>query len=85
MSRLRAGCLDLEIETGRWRGVQRENRICKLCSDGIETEIHFLFHCCSLEHIRESFYDILSLNKEAQCDNDRFEILCGEMYVLLAN
>ena len=40
---------------GRWRGIQREDRICKLCNNGIENEIHFLFHCCSLEHIREPY------------------------------
>ena len=60
LSRLRAGCLDLEIETGRWRGIQREDRICKLCNNGIENEIHFLFHCCRLEHIREPYHCMLA-------------------------
>ena len=31
LARLKAGCLDLEIEIGtRWQGIARENRICKL-------------------------------------------------------
>ena len=36
LARLMARCLDLEIEIGRWHGIDRENRICKLCSNGIE-------------------------------------------------
>jgi len=38
----------LEIETGRYYGITRENRICKCCTSGmIETE--FQFHlCCTL-------------------------------------
>ena len=27
---------------GRWRGNKREDRICKLCGEGIEDEKHFL-------------------------------------------
>ena len=48
------GCLDLEIERviGRWQGIAKEE-ICKCCSDGIEDQIHSLFHCSELEHIRE--------------------------------
>ena len=30
LARLRAGCLDLEIGIGRWQGIDRENRVCKL-------------------------------------------------------
>ena len=38
----------LEIETGRYYDVNRENRICKCCTSGmIETEFHFLF-CCTM-------------------------------------
>ena len=54
ISRLRAGCLDFGI--GRWRGVNKDERICTLCND--EIEIHFLFHCCKLEHIRTLYSDI---------------------------
>ena len=57
--RLRAGCLDLESETGRWRGINKNRRICTLCNDEVEYEIHFLFHCCKLEHIRNLYSDII--------------------------
>lgn len=81
LTRLRAGCLDLEIEVGRWKGIQRENRICKLCNNEVETEIHFLFHCSKLEHIREPYCNMLKTSNDIQSDNDRFEILCTEIYV----
>ena len=82
LSRLRAGCLDLEIETGRWRGVERENRVCKLCNNGIENEIHFLFQCCKLDHIRKQYSKILEYNDEIQCDIDLFKYLCTDVYVI---
>ena len=41
LTRLRAGCLDIEIEVGRWRGVPHNQRICRICNDDIETEMHF--------------------------------------------
>ena len=79
-SRLRAGCLDLEIETGRWRGIPKEQRICKLCSNGIENEIHFLFYCSELNHIREQYKEIISIDVED--DYARLKQLCSENVVL---
>ena len=35
----------LEIELGRHKNIQVEDRICKLCRGSIETEIHFLTEC----------------------------------------
>ena len=35
----------LEIEVGRHKGIQTEQRICKLCRGAIESEIHFLTEC----------------------------------------
>ena len=32
--KLRGGTAELEVETGRWRGVSREERICKNCRGG---------------------------------------------------
>ena len=82
LARLRAGCLDLEIEIGRWHGIERGKRICKLCSDGIEDEVHFLFRCSKLEHIREYYLNTIEIDYETQCDNDRFRLLCSNNSVL---
>ena len=46
---LRAGCCKLEVEMGRWRGIKRDDRICKLCGEGIEDEKHFLTICTKLD------------------------------------
>ena len=81
---MRAGCLDLEIEIGRWRGLEREERICKLCNDGIEDEVHFLFHCSKLKHIRDYHLNKLGiLDDDIQSDSDRFKLLCTNNFVLI--
>ena len=48
ISRLRTGSLNLEVESGRFTGQKREDRICRLCHTDIETELHFLFECSAL-------------------------------------
>ena len=46
----------LEIETGRYYGVTRENRICKYCTSGmIETEFHFLLCCTMYKELRVKY------------------------------
>ena len=43
LARLRGGTAALRIETGRWSGIRREERICNQCSIGeIEDVEHFL-------------------------------------------
>ena len=37
------------METGRWRGTKKEDRICKLCGEGIEDKNQFLTICAKLE------------------------------------
>ena len=46
MMKLRGGTAGFEIETGRWRGVVREERVCKLCdSSEVEDVGHRLMRC----------------------------------------
>ena len=46
LTQLRSDTLPLEIETGRYYGITREQRICKQCYlNVIENEQHFLFDC----------------------------------------
>jgi hypothetical protein len=42
----------LEIEKGRYIGLKVEDRICQLCKDDIEDEVHFLLQCPSLQKER---------------------------------
>ena len=44
----------LRIETGRYRGIQREDRKCFLCNI-IEDERHAIFHCPAFAHIHRKY------------------------------
>jgi hypothetical protein len=81
--RLRAGCLDLEIETGRWRGIPREQRICKLCNIEVEDELHFLFRCCKLQHIRALYKELITyLTISEPNDIDRFKFIFSKPCII---
>ena len=45
VSPLLYGCLPIEVETGRYHKVARQERVCKLCNNRVEDELHFLFEC----------------------------------------
>lgn len=75
LTRLRSGCLDLEIEIGRWRGKPKEDRICQLCSITVENEIHFIFDCIKLKHIRQKYKYVEITNNPDMTDKDKFRII----------
>ena len=56
LAQFRTGTLPLMIEVGRFRGLQIADRQCLLCEEGIEDEIHFLFHCAAFRVERETFF-----------------------------
>ena len=48
------GILPLEVEVGRFQGVKRELRLCRVCGKkAVETEYHFLFSCKRLIYTRK--------------------------------
>ena len=49
----------LAIETGRYIGLQEEDRKCEFCPDRVEDEVHFLFECTLLEHLRQRYLEPL--------------------------
>jgi hypothetical protein len=58
LARFRSGTLLLEIETGRWRGIPEEQRICKMCNtQSVESESHFLLHCPTFDTQRREYFD----------------------------
>ena len=58
---LRAGCLPIEIELGRYLHIPRNERLCKQCSMGtVESEKHFLFHCTKYHVLRQDFTRAIS-------------------------
>ena len=64
VGQLRVGTLKLRIESGRFVGEAREERLCPLCKQEPETEVHFLFDCCELQAVREEWQDKYPLYRD---------------------
>ncbi len=63
IAQFRMGVLPLAIETGRFRSISLEERLCVLCDvNVIEDEKHFLCNCKLYEDIRQTMYDNVSQN-----------------------
>ena len=46
MLKLRGGTAAFQIEMGRWHGLKREERVCKVCDSGeVEDVCHWLLQC----------------------------------------
>ena len=84
---LRAGCLPIEIELGRYQNIPRQERICKQCSsETVENEIHFMtfmFNCSKYTDIRLD----LQQNVDRECrhdspDSDRINALFSSRNLL---
>ena len=55
MTKLRGGSNGLRLETGRWVGLERNERLCELCYDGVEDVKHVLFHCNLYTDLRNAW------------------------------
>lgn len=57
VTKLRICAHRLEIETGRYKNIQRIHRTCKFCdTDAIEDEVHFICTCPAFSRTREQFF-----------------------------
>ena len=76
LAQLRSGVLPLHIETGRFRNLKPEERLCSLCnSNEIEDEVHFVCKCTALTDLREELYGQVENRIENFTDlndNDKF-------------
>ena len=62
MAKLRGGTAELRIETGRWRGLERQERICKCCESGeVEDVEHLVIRCA---HVKEENGKLMELMDE---------------------
>ena len=48
----------LRIESGRNEGLRSEERMCQICFEGVEDEIHFLVKCKQYEAQRQPLFDV---------------------------
>ena len=67
LAKLRGGTAGLEVEIGRWRGVSREERVCKNCQSGeVEDVEHLLMRCSSVADEREKLVRLMREKVEWQ-------------------
>ena len=53
IAQIRCGVLPLHIETGRYRNLKVEERLCKVCDlQTVENELHFVFDCPAYSQLR---------------------------------
>ena len=56
IARLWSGTFPITVETGRYRGIPLESRLCPVCKNGVETEEHFLTVCPAYTNERKQLY-----------------------------
>ena len=64
-AQFRCGILPLEIEVGRYRDIALPNRICQVCHNAVEDEIHFLLECDAYSMPRDVLF-----SKANEIEND---------------
>ena len=81
ITRWRLSCIPLLIETGRYKGVNREDRLCLFCNV-IEDEEHAVYVCKAFKNLREGREELLDKNPsigDLLCPKDKesaYEIGC---------
>ena len=68
LASFRVSCHVLEIEKGRNRGIERENRKCRFCPNSIEDEYHFMLTCKQYgdlrrEYLPSKYFELPNLHK----------------------
>ena len=80
ITQLKCGILPLKYGTDRYQGIAPENRVCKICDiNGPEDELHFVFHCLSLENVRSRMFVLCSDTELDLSDVDRLNVLSQMM------
>ena len=83
----RSGILPLAIETGRYRNVPADERLCAICNlNLVEDEIHFLCFCHRYQELRTELYqNVLSLDClfPQYTDTEKLRILMDDRFVKL--
>ena len=59
IARMRNGTFPLNVELGRYRRIPLNRRICDLCNNDIETELHFLCYCDQYENERSILFNYI--------------------------
>ena len=81
ISQIRCGSLGLEVELGRYNKIPHSERICKLCGNGIEDKLHFLFDCDKYASEREILYDKHAKFNQSDTNIESFKKLNNMPYM----
>ena len=84
ISQFHLGCLPIRLETGRYVNLPISERICELCDEEVETEIHFLLECPSLKGTRKKLLNGLQPIQDMTNNAEKLKMLC-EMPFLMGN
>jgi hypothetical protein len=88
LAQLRTGTLPLNIEVGRFRNIELENRKCTLCNvNVVENEYHFVCECPMYDDCRSTMSNNIS-NKHPEfdmlCTQDKFIFLVKNEWQILS-
>ena len=71
LAQFRLGILPLHIETGRFKNIAIENRLCTFCnSNSIEDEFHFLMACPNYNELRKTLFTSISHLHDGFADSE---------------
>ena len=60
LAKLRGGTAELRIEAERWRGLERQERICKCCKSGeVEDAEHLVMRCAHVKEERGTLKELM--------------------------
>jgi len=77
LAQIRSGILPINVETGRFRNIARENRLCTMCDTSeVEDELHFTLLCPFYNEIRKNYLHNLLLEYKDYSLAETFKILC---------
>ena len=70
LTQLRLGILPINIETGRYKSIPLERRICTLCNlDQIKKEIHIIFYCNKNNLERKDWLSKMNIQIQTSSDD----------------
>lgn len=58
LAAFRLGAHDLEVAVGRWRELDRQERVCSCCPGALGDERHMVFDCDRYQALRQQFPDL---------------------------
>ena len=57
LAKFRCGVAPIRVETGRYERLDLNERICPVCTHGIEDEMHVLLYCYLYNDVRQKLYE----------------------------